>query len=233
MNPNNKYTKMQQSEYDKFASEWSLENKDPVVGSFDKHNAWADYDNYLFKNIEDTQSKVALDFGCGPGRNIVKFSSRFQRIDGVDISSTNLDNAALWCKENNVSTPTLYKNNGVDLADISSDTYDIVFSTITLQHICVHEIRLSLFKEFHRVLKPGGSICIQMGFGPGHPTAQDYYANFYDAPGTNSRQDTRIDNTDQVKSDLESIGYSSFEFDLRPMGPGCGHSQWIFFRAKK
>lgn len=27
-----------------------------------------------------------LDFGCGPGRNIVKYNKRFNRIDGVDIA---------------------------------------------------------------------------------------------------------------------------------------------------
>jgi ubiquinone/menaquinone biosynthesis C-methylase UbiE len=132
-----------------------------------------------------------------------------------------------------VAVPLLFKNNGVDLSNICHELYDIVFSTICLQHICVHEIRFNLMKEFYRVLKPGGSVCLQMGFGPGHPMTVGYYENYYDAPGTNSACDTRVDSTDELKNDLESIGFHSFNFDLRPTGPGDSHDNWIFFRATK
>lgn len=232
MQPNNKYSQMQQNQYDAEASIWTPENRDPVVGSFDAHNDWADYDVFLFKNIITTD-KIALDFGCGPGRNIVKFANRFQRIDGADISDLNLRNASIWCKINNTPVPNLFKNNGSDLGLVPSDTYDIVFSTICLQHICVHDIRISLMKEFHRVLKPGGSLCLQMGFGNNHPKTVSYFDNNYDAEFTNSGCDTRIDSPDEPKSDLEKIGFHSFDYDIRPVGPGDHHSNWIFFRAIK
>ena len=233
MDPNNKYTKMQQAQYDKDAVEWSLQNKNPVVGSFEQHNNWSDYDKFLFKSV-DTNGKVALDFGCGPGRNIVKFASKFARIDGADISDVNLEKARLWFAANNLqTTPTLYKNNGVDLAEVPSEVYDVVFSTICLQHICVHDIRFSLLNEFYRILKPGGAICIQMGFGPGHIRTVGYFDNHYDATVTNSGHDTRVDSPDELKGDLEKIGFSNFEYDIRPVGPGDIHGNWIFFRTFK
>lgn len=232
MDPNNKYTKMQQDSYNNSANYWNLNDKDHVVGFFDQHNTWEDYDIYLFKNI-DTTSKIALDFGCGPGRNIVKFNNRFSRIDGVDISQTNLDNAIIWCKQNNVNAPILFKNNGIDLSIIDSEVYDIVFSTICLQHICVYDIRKQFLKDFFRVLKSGGSICLQMGFGKGHPNSVGYYENYYDAEGTNSFCDTRIDDVNELQKDLEEIGFIDFEYDIRPVGPGDRHGNWIFFRAKK
>jgi hypothetical protein len=34
----NNYSQMQEHLYNVLASEWSLENRDPVVGSFDAHN---------------------------------------------------------------------------------------------------------------------------------------------------------------------------------------------------
>lgn len=230
----NKYTKMQQSQYDQDASNWSVDNRDPVVGTFDQHNLWQDYDDFLFKGI-NTSGKIALDFGCGPGRNIVKFANRFAMIDGVDISQLNLDNALKWFEHNKISiTPRLFKNNGIDISVITDNNYyDIVFSTICMQHICVHDIRMSLLKDFYRVLKPGGHICIQMGFGTNHPRTVGYYDNFYDAPGTNSMMDTRVEDPQHLKSDLESIGFSNFDFDIRPVGPGDGHTNWIFFRAQK
>ena len=86
------YLKMQNDYYDEYASKWSLSFRDPVVGSYDAHNDWSDYDEYLFKDF-DTTGMIALDYGCGPGRNLVKFNSRFERIDGVDISDVNLEKA--------------------------------------------------------------------------------------------------------------------------------------------
>lgn len=234
MKSNNKYTQMQQAQYDTEASKWTTQDRDHVVGSFDKHNQWSDYDIYLFKDL-DTKDMVALDFGCGPGRNIVRFANRFKQIDGADISQINLDNAQKWIEHNNVKiNHQLYKNNGVDLSAIDADKYDVVYSTICMQHICVHEIRFSLLSEFFRVLKSGGHICIQMGFGP-NPTRKtaDYFENYYDAQGTNSRYDVRIDDPTQVETDLAKIGFKDFRFDIRPMGPGDGHANWIFFRATK
>lgn len=233
INSDNKYSKMQKNQYDNEASKWQVNDRDHVVGSFDKHNAWQDYDDYLFKNVEDTQNKLALDFACGPGRNIVKFNKRFKRIDGVDLSQNNLDNASIWCQHNNIEIPTFYQNSGTDIAIVPSDHYDVVFSTIAMQHICVHEIRFSLLTDFYRVLKSNGKICIQMGFGTNHPQSVGYYENFYDATGTNSWCDTRIEDPNQIKSDLEKIGFINFDYDLRPNGPGDGHTNWIFFRAQK
>jgi ubiquinone/menaquinone biosynthesis C-methylase UbiE len=232
VNSDNKYSKMQKNQYDHEAKQWSLSNRDPVVGVFDHHNNWKDYDDFLFKNI-DTKNKIALDFGCGPGRNIVKFNDRFKQIDGVDISDFNLKNVKVWCENNNKSVPNLYHNNGTDLSIIPSELYDIVFSTIVMQHICVYEIRFNLFKEYFRVLKNNGYICFQMGFGNSHPNSVNYYDNFYDANGTNSACDVRVEDPGQLKSDLEKIGFIDFDYDIRPVGPGDRHTNWIFFRAKK
>jgi SAM-dependent methyltransferase len=227
----NKYTLMQQQQYDSDAANWSIDNRDPVVGSFDAHNNHKDYD-LLFEGLE-TKDKLALDFGCGPGRNIVKFNGLFKQIDGVDISEKNLENANLWLKHNNIDTPCdLFKCNGVDL-NIVYKTYDVIFSTICMQHICVHEIRLNYFKEFYRLLNKDGIISIQMGYGNAHPRTVDYFANHYDALATNSGCDTRIERVEDLENDLVSIGFKNFSYQIRPVGPGDAHSNWIFFRAQK
>jgi ubiquinone/menaquinone biosynthesis C-methylase UbiE len=234
MKSDNKYTQMQKKQLDIQASKWSITDRDHVVGSFDSHNKWQDYDDFLFKNVE-TQNKIALDFGCGPGRCIVKFANRFARIDGIDISEINLNNVKVWTQQHNISfIPNLYLSNGVDLSIINDNIYDVVYSTICLQHICVYEIRLNLLKEFHRVLKSGGHICLQMGFGKIGDNQVNYYENYYDAVGTNGGKDVDILDVNNLKSDMDLIGFKNFEYDLRPVGPGDGaHAQWIFFRAQK
>ena len=229
----NTYASMQSNHYENAASTWDLNNRDPVVGSFDQHNNWPDYDEYLFKHCINFNS--CLDFGCGPGRNIVKYNDKFKIFDGVDISQTNLDNAAKWLNANKCPTEktNLIKCNGYNLEEISDNSYDVVMSTIALQHICVHEIRQSYFKEFYRILKNEGTFTAQMGFGNGHPMSVGYYENKYDATSTNSHCDTRVEDPIFLEKDLYDCGFVDFQYYIRPVGPGDSHSQWIFFSVHK
>lgn len=226
---------MQKNFYENAATEWNISNLDPVVGSFRAHNEWSDYDEFLFKDIDDLESKSVLDFGCGPGRNLVKYSTQFRRIDGVDIGEQNLNNARLWLRHNgkDLENHHLFLCNGYDLACIGNDSYDIVMSTICLQHICVYEIRFNYLKEFYRVLKPGGHITIQMGYGTPSPNTVDYYENFYNAQTTNRGCDTNISDYRQIEKDLGDIGFKNFHHYIRPAGPGDCHPHWIFFNAQK
>jgi ubiquinone/menaquinone biosynthesis C-methylase UbiE len=233
MDSDNKYTKMQYEHYQTNASKWTISDRDIVVGSFDSHNNHKDYE-LLFKDL-DTKNMVALDFGCGPARNIVKFWGRFERIDGVDIAQNNLNNAKIWMRHNNIddSEINLYLCNGTDLSIINDQSYDVVFSTICLQHICVHSIRYNYFKEFYRVLKNGGYVTAQMGYGLNSPLSVGYYENYIDATSTNRGCDTRVEDPSELQKDLEEIGFTNFQYTIRPVGPGDTHPNWIFFRAQK
>jgi ubiquinone/menaquinone biosynthesis C-methylase UbiE len=230
----NDYLSMQNSYYDEYASKWSLDFRDPVVGSYDAHNNWPDYDTYLFKDF-NTKGKVALEYGCGPGRNIVKFANRFKRIDGVDISSINIEKAELNAAHNGVTKPNLYVTSGDNLSMIGDNAYDVVFAVICFQHICVHEVRFSILSEVHRVLKPGGYLCFQMGYGgkEGIPTA-GYYENIYGAVSTNGHADVSITDESALISDLvEKIGFKNYKSDIRPTGPGDNHRNWIWVQVEK
>lgn len=238
MSNQNEYLTMQRNQYNKHAKNWSLKKRDPVVGSYDKHNAWQDYEDFLFKDI-DTAGKLALDYGSGPGRNIVTMKDWFGQIDGCDISQVNKDKA----KENtNNAGITGYEYYVCDGKSIPCEDakYDIVFSVICLQHIAVHEVRQSIMEDIYRVLKPGGHFCFQMGYG-GKPEKikekvirwAKYHDNYYDAPGTNGWCDVSIEDENDIKADLENIGFTNFSFDIRPTGPGDNHRNWIFMRVQK
>ena len=72
-----------------------------------------------------------------------------------------------------------------------------------------------------------------MGFGKGKFGSVDYYKNHYNAARTNGRTDVYVESPEQLKDDLEKIGFSEFECKIRVAGPGDTHPNWIFFRAKK
>jgi len=49
-----------------------------VIGGYETHNNWPDY-KLLFTGISDLSKKSVLDFGCGPGRNLVTRIGYFSR----------------------------------------------------------------------------------------------------------------------------------------------------------
>lgn len=233
---NNKYTVMQREFFDNNA-------KKMAEGDHREHNDNPDYWDVLLSKIVDNPSyngKIALDFGCGTGRNVknLHFESNagWARVDGVDISSNNIIEAEKEFKSVGMSEKDykLYVNNGVDLSVLKSEEYDFVMSTIVLQHICVHEIRYSIMKEIYRVLKPGGLFSFQMGYGKSVPEySVDYYANNYDATGTNSACDTRVESPDQLIKDLEEIGFKNIEYIIKNSWSNTIHTDWIFVHSYK
>lgn len=225
------YLDMQKQFYNNEAQGWSLENKNPVVGSYDQHNQWEDYDKYLFKDF-DTSNLIALEYGCGPARNIIKFNDRFARIDGVDISENVIGKAAYNLSIEGIIGSNLKSCNGESIP-FEDSSYDVVFSVICLQHICCHEIRFAIMKDVYRVLKSGGHFCFQMGFGAGKDASVVYTENNYYAKGTNGMFDVNISDEKFLQEDLEKIGFKNFKFDIRPVGPGDAHQNWIFVQVEK
>jgi ubiquinone/menaquinone biosynthesis C-methylase UbiE len=227
------YLNMQNAHYEEYAKAWSLKFRDPVVGSYDAHNAWEDYDIYLFKDF-NTEGLVALEYGCGPARNLIEFQDRFARVDGIDIAQTNLDKAKINLANAGIKDYNLYLTSGDNLDEVTSESYDVVFAVICFQHICVYEIRDSIIKDIYRVLKPGGHLCFQMGYGgkEGIPTA-GYFDNVYEATTTNGHADVSITNEDDVKKHLKEIGYKNYKSDIRPTGPGDNHRNWIWIQVEK
>jgi predicted O-methyltransferase YrrM/ubiquinone/menaquinone biosynthesis C-methylase UbiE len=194
-------------------------------------NDWDDYEN-LFKRLQNQSELVGLDFACGPGRNIVKYNGRFKRLDGVDISPINIEKAQTYTSNNGIKS-VLYTSSGVDISVVPSETYDFVMSTIALQHICVYDIRYSIMKDIHRVLKDGGVFTAQMGFGSPSPSTVGYYENYYDAESSNRACDVCIETTEQLEKDLLKIGYKDFKYTIGPVGPGDCHPNWIYFSCMK
>jgi len=188
------------------------------------------------QNPEEFADKVALDFGCGKGRNVTNMLSlaNFKRVDGVDISIDNIN----YC--NNAyqfQNSDFYLNNGTDLQDLKSNEYDFVMSTIVFQHLCVHELRYALKQEICRVLKPGGIFNFQMGYGSmewkGNNTVYPYYENHYDAMSSNSAHDVRIENVEDLISDLTKIGFNDIKYFIEKPFSNGGHPNWIYVQCKK
>ena len=213
----NDYVEMQKTFYKPLASQWrpELPHRNHVVGWFEEHSAWPGYE-HLFANV-DTKDMVALDFGCGPGRGIVKYWNRFKRVDGVDLMDENLRSARWWIQYNNLDdgSVNLYKCNGTDLSAIPSEQYDFIYSMICMQHICVYDIRLNYLKEFYRVLKPGGIYSFEEALIPRtNILFNRYFGHVSISAG-------------ELTQELSSVGFEIEHFERGRLFPRC------FVRARK
>lgn len=96
----------------------------------------------------------ALDFGCGVGRLTNALAERFEEAIGVDISNSMVETARQNQKHPNCE---FIANKRGDLSLFETDTFDFVYSNITLQHIPYPQSE-NYIKEFIRVAKPNGII---------------------------------------------------------------------------
>src|SRR3989344_1320770 len=202
---------------------------DYIVGNLyltplDKNSSFDNYpfEKYLLRYIKNTKDKIALDYACGADRQILRMAKYFKRVDGADISLP----LTQVCKRRtkDLKNPSVvYNNNGFDLRDIASDSYDFVYSTVAFQHIAPYDIRRNLLKEFLRILKPKAKICLQMVYTE-KPRERwkehvDWLENPFDALSTNGSCDAKItpNSLNDVKKTFEEIGFKNFNYKLEPL----------------
>lgn len=122
-----------------------------------------DVERYLMPHvrrvgIEPSQACV-LDFGCGVGRLSLALSRRFLRVTAYDVSLEMLSKGKTLLAD--VPNITWVLGDGIDLSTITSDSHDVTFSYITIQHIPHTNLALKQIAELCRVTSPGGMLCIQ------------------------------------------------------------------------
>ena len=209
------------------------------TSNHEEHNTNPDYWSVLLGDLQTKEKwdgRVALDFACGKGRNVTNMFNLcdWARVDGVDISEGNI----LYNKnEYSSQNSNWYCNNGTDVSELKDNEYDFIMSTIALQHIPVYDIRKSLITDLFRTLKSGGIFSFQMGYGDNLESELgrrvSYFENHYDATGTNSVCDVRIQNEEDVIKDLTEMGFVNITTQIRESYSDSGHPQWIYIKAYK
>ncbi|MGY1984334.1 class I SAM-dependent DNA methyltransferase [Nocardia gipuzkoensis] len=98
-----------------------------------------------------------LDLGCGTGRVARVLAPKVHRIDAVDSSDAMIE-------EFRAATPPANVATFVDDMTLfgESEDYDVAYCVrSTLFSLTEQDLQLSLFRNAHRVLKPGGHLVVQ------------------------------------------------------------------------
>ena len=152
---------------------WGL--KDPLFGvipatgrEHEGSSPWTDETFYAtgetdWREFLDRWRKYGLDksscleIGCGTGRLTHSIAGDFLTVYGVDVSEGMIARARRHVGEN----VQLFVTDGVTLP-LPDQSIAAVFSFIVFLHFDSSEHAMAYFREIARVLKPGGTIMIQL-----------------------------------------------------------------------
>jgi ubiquinone/menaquinone biosynthesis C-methylase UbiE len=109
-------------------------------------------------NLYPARQRLAIDFGCGPGRLTGALAQSFQRVIGIDISPTMLDCARKVHTSENITFSG-------STQELEEGCADLIYSTFVLQHIPKVMLE-SYLCEFSRLLDAGGRLVFQYPSNP-------------------------------------------------------------------
>ena len=113
-------------------------------------------------------SRAALDFGCGVGRLTQPLTEHFDEVVGVDLSPAMV---RLAQAHNRAPDRCRYVVNAApNLGIFPTGSFDLVLSYLTLQHM-PPRYSTRYLREFVRVARTGGIICVQLPTSPTTPLA--------------------------------------------------------------
>lgn len=129
--------------------------------------------NSMLEHIKEPAPLELLDFGCGPGRDLMSFKALGHHVTGLEGSA---QLAALARKHSGCE---VLEQNFLHL-DLPSARFDGVFANAVLFHVPSQALP-GVLKTLHVTLKPGGVLFCSNPHGDGQEVWNgDRYGAFYD-----------------------------------------------------
>ncbi len=129
-----------------------------------EHFHWRNtqYPGYIeLMPVSGQEGKVVLDYGCGPGNDVVGFSvySSLQKLIAADVSKTALAKAQERLAIHGKEAEFLHIDEVSNTIPVPSESVDLIHSSGVLHH-CAN--LSAVLKEFRRILKPDGQVSVMV-----------------------------------------------------------------------
>lgn len=153
--------------YDKLAGDYERH-----VDSQSGHNAYYERPAMIHLLPASMEQMTVLDAGCAAGWYTEQFLKRGARVTAVDLSPAMVE----ACKRRVGNEATVFACDITEDLPFEDEAFDLIVSSLTLHYI---EDWAPTFREFQRVLKPGGSLIYSVHhpfMDVKHFDRQDYFA---------------------------------------------------------
>ncbi|MCT1400676.1 methyltransferase domain-containing protein [Paenibacillus sp. p3-SID867] len=153
--------------YDKLAGDYERH-----VDSQSGHNAYYERPAMMHLLPANMEQMTVLDAGCAAGWYTEQFLKRGARVTAVDLSPAMVE----ACKRRVGNEATVFACDITEDLPFEDEAFDLIVSSLTLHYI---EDWAPTFREFQRVLKPGGSLIYSVHhpfMDVKHFDRQDYFA---------------------------------------------------------
>jgi SAM-dependent methyltransferase len=160
----------------------------------------------MLQHIDAASPLELLDFGCGPGRDLISFTARGDHVTGLEGS------AQLAALARTHSGCEVLEQNFLNL-DLPRERFDGVFANAVLFHIPSQALQRVL-SALHSALKPGGVLFCSNPHGTGQEGWHgDRYGVFHDWPSW--------------RNHLTSAGFEALTHYYRPPGLPREQQPWL------
>ncbi|RAR44183.1 class I SAM-dependent methyltransferase [Paenibacillus sp. MDMC362] len=153
--------------YDKLAGDYERH-----VDSQSGHNAYYERPAMIHLLPANMEQMTVLDAGCAAGWYTEQFLKRGARVTAVDLSPAMVE----ACTRRVGNGATVFACDITEDLPFEDEAFDLIVSSLTLHYI---EDWAPTFREFQRVLKPGGSLIYSVHhpfMDVKHFDRQDYFA---------------------------------------------------------
>ncbi|RDU35280.1 SAM-dependent methyltransferase [Neobacillus piezotolerans] len=138
--------------------------KEESTFSWDEFYSKRDRNVPFFRNFPDENlvgyfkkglltSGIALELGCGPGRNAFFLAQQGWKVDAVDASHEALEWGMERARNQKIDVNFIQSN--IFELDVADGNYDLVYDSGCFHHIPPHR-RMSYLELIDKALKPGG-----------------------------------------------------------------------------